>query len=527
MSVFKTTKEIETSKAHNTITGSGDVYRAGERSGAYANIDSEIVTTMKEVPTTWGKVAPFVTPALTAALAATGVGLPLAGVIGAGGGAVTGTLSANNGIAENDSKKRRIKQVIPIKGAQHEQGGVDLKVGGVGVEAEGGEYKILFDDDTEAVFNQGQMNMLQQGVDPNEIIDTMPKIDEANTAKDGIVNKIIDNFSYKERDTFKDSIPWLNEIINDTGKQNHQTQLANLGIGALGLVENEALNNRIQKKDFYTPITEVNYAPTRMQRIDTMPEMRSIVDRQVNTGVRGLTEAGKSDRIGTFVEAANQSLQSMQGQQNQIDAQLANQEASLNAQGQQRTDSINAQIRAQNAQMEFSENQLKAQADSNTAKARQANLSGMIDTSEGDELMLALKKYGLIFGDQGDNTQPKKEVSIPENESGNNESNTPDNVFPTTSIMNALRDDIKNNPIGTNSNTTSFLTKEESLLPNMKNNGTIDPFLDKFNSERDKRYAEWYKKHRAQRNINFFNEQNEIPAPIPENVSVFHGNVDN
>jgi len=61
----------------------------------------------------------------------------------------------------------------------HEQGGVDVKVGGEDVEAEGGEFKVTFDDGTEAILNQEQMQRYENGEDIESILAEMPTTDEA------------------------------------------------------------------------------------------------------------------------------------------------------------------------------------------------------------------------------------------------------------------------------------------------------------------------------------------------------------
>jgi hypothetical protein len=96
----------------------------------------------------------------------------------AGSVAGTKTPTAEDGVKES-GQKRKVVSIEPIKGVAHEQGGVDVKVGGEDVEAEGGEFKVIFDDGSEAILNQEQMQRYEQGEDIEVILEEVPTMDEA------------------------------------------------------------------------------------------------------------------------------------------------------------------------------------------------------------------------------------------------------------------------------------------------------------------------------------------------------------
>lgn len=68
-----------------------------------------------------------------------------------------------------------VNSVQQINGPEHEGGGVDIRLNGKPIEAEGGEFKLSFTDGSKAVFNKEQYDQFQSGVPVKDILKTIPK----------------------------------------------------------------------------------------------------------------------------------------------------------------------------------------------------------------------------------------------------------------------------------------------------------------------------------------------------------------
>lgn len=163
------TKSRTEDRVNNIYSSSGNPALAGSMSGASASIKQDRYKETIKEPTTFAKIAPWL------------------GLAGGAAGALAPDIKnllkddkpeAKKGITEG-KKGRKIVSIEPIEGKQHEQGGEDVEVGGEQVEAEGGEFKVIFDDGTEAILTAEQMEMLKQGEDIESIVQELPTVEEA------------------------------------------------------------------------------------------------------------------------------------------------------------------------------------------------------------------------------------------------------------------------------------------------------------------------------------------------------------
>ena len=138
------TKTRTEDRVNNIYSSSGNPVLAGDTSGASASIRQERYKETIEEPTTFAKIAPWL-----------GLAGGAAGALMPGLKKPTAEPTAEKGITEG-KKGRKIVSIEPIEGKQHEEGGEDVEVGGEKVEAEGGEFKVIFDDGTEAVLTAEQ-----------------------------------------------------------------------------------------------------------------------------------------------------------------------------------------------------------------------------------------------------------------------------------------------------------------------------------------------------------------------------------